>query len=413
MQDGQLRTHRQLRGWSQDDLVRELVGLGIELGERQLGVSASLISRWEHGVTQPRAPYPKLLCRLFNATAEELGLVSPSPLRITSTELLGQAAGGFSHVPSVNVDEVLALLTDPRASAATVRTLNACIADYWRRDNEYGGEAVRPAILGHLRYVLNLLKGSHPEALTRELHAIGAELACLVGWTYFDAQQFALARSYFTEAMGLARAIEDHLFMANVLSYLSLQATYEDKPADAASFVQAALGLIQRRHVPRVMALLKMREAFALASLGDRSGCHHALNAAQNAFGRVNTHDDTPTWASYFDETKLIVDTGIAHGRMEEYEKASRLIEQALQAEDRRHSRPLAFHYFWLATAQLGLGDLDQACQTATNTLTLSLNLDSVRTLSHIRDFQGQLGPYRGEKVVHEFERRVQGAFPV
>ena len=79
MQDGQLRTHRQLRGWSQDDLVRELVGLGIELGERQLGVSASLISRWENGVTQPRAPYPKLLCQLFNATAEELGLVSPAP----------------------------------------------------------------------------------------------------------------------------------------------------------------------------------------------------------------------------------------------------------------------------------------------------------------------------------------------
>jgi transcriptional regulator with XRE-family HTH domain len=100
VQDGQLRTHRQLRGWSQDDLVRELVGLGIELGERQLGVSASLISRWEHGVTQPRAPYPKLLCQLFNAPAEELGLVSPAPSRTASTELLGQAAGGLSHVPS-------------------------------------------------------------------------------------------------------------------------------------------------------------------------------------------------------------------------------------------------------------------------------------------------------------------------
>ena len=112
-----------------------------------------------------------------------------------------------------------------------------------------------------------MFKGSHPEALTRELYGIGAELACLVGWTYFDAQQFALARSYFTEAIGLARAIEDHLFMANVLSCLSLQATYEDKPADAASFVQAALALTQRRHVPRVTALLKTREAFALASL--------------------------------------------------------------------------------------------------------------------------------------------------
>jgi hypothetical protein len=28
-------------------LVRELVALGIELGEKQLGVTRSLISRWE------------------------------------------------------------------------------------------------------------------------------------------------------------------------------------------------------------------------------------------------------------------------------------------------------------------------------------------------------------------------------
>src|SRR4029077_13955174 len=129
-----------------------------------------------------------------------------------------------------------ALLTGSRANAATVRTLNACIVDYWRQENEDGGDAGRPAILGHLRYVLNLLKGSHPEAITRELHAVGAELACLVGWTYFDAQQFASARSYLTGAMRLARAIEDHLFMANVPSCLSLQPPYENKPADAASF---------------------------------------------------------------------------------------------------------------------------------------------------------------------------------
>src|SRR5437660_11306871 len=128
VQDGQLRTHRQLRGWSQDDLVRELVGLGIELGERQLGVSASLISRWEHGVTQPRAPYPKLLCQLFNATAEELGLVSPSP----STELLGQVAGGLSRVPSGDVDR-LAEGTGWDPQALSHRAAAARVAHVHRR----------------------------------------------------------------------------------------------------------------------------------------------------------------------------------------------------------------------------------------------------------------------------------------
>ena len=50
---------------------------GIEIGERQVAVTRHLVSRWERGITMPRAPYPKLLCRLFQTTAEELGLVGP------------------------------------------------------------------------------------------------------------------------------------------------------------------------------------------------------------------------------------------------------------------------------------------------------------------------------------------------
>ena len=96
MQNGQLRSQRKLRGWSQEDLVRALVALGIELGERQLGVSRSQISRWEHGVNEPRAPYPKLLCQLFNASAVELGLVPPSPSTSASITMKGTTieAGG-------------------------------------------------------------------------------------------------------------------------------------------------------------------------------------------------------------------------------------------------------------------------------------------------------------------------------
>ena len=90
MQNEQLRAKRELRGWSQEDLVRELVALGIELGERQLGVTRAQVSRWEHGINHPRAPYPKLLCRVFNATAEELGLVPPSPSSTASITTLNR-----------------------------------------------------------------------------------------------------------------------------------------------------------------------------------------------------------------------------------------------------------------------------------------------------------------------------------
>src|SRR6267143_80209 len=57
MEYGRLWAQRKLRGWSQEDVVRRLIDVGIELGERQLGITRSQVSRWERGVTHPRAPY--------------------------------------------------------------------------------------------------------------------------------------------------------------------------------------------------------------------------------------------------------------------------------------------------------------------------------------------------------------------
>ncbi len=39
-----LRAQRRLQGWSQEDVVRGLVGVGIEIDEKQLGVTVTGIS---------------------------------------------------------------------------------------------------------------------------------------------------------------------------------------------------------------------------------------------------------------------------------------------------------------------------------------------------------------------------------
>src|SRR5437763_13596008 len=84
-----LRARRLARGWSQEDVVRGLVRVGIEVGERQLGVTRNLVSRWEREGTIPRAPYPKLLCLLFQPSAEQLGLVVLYPPATASSTIEG------------------------------------------------------------------------------------------------------------------------------------------------------------------------------------------------------------------------------------------------------------------------------------------------------------------------------------
>jgi hypothetical protein len=59
-----------------------------------------------------------------------------------------------ASLPGPDVDSILALATQTKLSAATLEAFRSSIQDYWRRDDQHGGEALRPAIVGQLRYVV-------------------------------------------------------------------------------------------------------------------------------------------------------------------------------------------------------------------------------------------------------------------
>jgi DNA-binding transcriptional regulator YiaG len=69
-----LRAQRLRRGWSQEDVAENLHLLANKLGG-ELGVDGTMVSRWERGRRTPRPRYARLLCRLFDASPEELGLM--------------------------------------------------------------------------------------------------------------------------------------------------------------------------------------------------------------------------------------------------------------------------------------------------------------------------------------------------
>ncbi|MEU7370057.1 hypothetical protein AB0B92_31745 [Streptomyces hygroscopicus] len=321
----------------------------------------------------------------------------------------GQRPTVASALPSVDLDSILAAASGPRLSPSTLRALQASIEDYWRRDDQHGGEVLRPAVVGQLRYVIETIKETPDGRFRRDLFGIAAELARLTGWTHFDARQYSQARMYFAEALQLAKAIDDRQFMANVLACMSLQATYEDKPADAVALSTAAQDTT-RGHggTPRVMAMLAMREAFAHASINNRSAAHAAIAEAHRQFERTSDTDPDPSWVTYFDEPKLIVDTGIVHSRLGEAATAEPLIADVLRRGHGANQRGRAFHAFWLATTQLQRGNRDQACHTATVALESAAVVGSERVTGHLREFQQRLAPFGKEPAAVMFEARLR-----
>ncbi|MFE2601443.1 helix-turn-helix domain-containing protein [Streptomyces sp. NPDC059396] len=309
-----------------------------------------------------------------------------------------------------DLDDLLTL-ADGRVTRSTLLALRSSVEDYWRRDDEHGGASLRPAVVGHLRYVTQMMR-SVRAPLRRDLQSLAAELARLAGWAYFDARQYSTARTHFTQALRLSHGQDDYLFMANVLSCMSLQATYDGQPADAVALACKAQDSARAAGgQPLVMSMLHMREAFAHATLRDAASCHQAIGRSRDAYEQARGQEgEAPSWVRYFDETKLIVDTGIALAKLGESERAEPLIAEGLRRETGAQQRGRAFHAFWLATAQLQQGKLDAACHSAGLALDLSASLDSPRVAGHVHEFHQRLAPYARETPVIAFEQRMREA---
>ncbi|MFJ7272946.1 hypothetical protein [Kitasatospora sp. NPDC098663] len=308
------------------------------------------------------------------------------------------------------MDDILAIAAGSRATPNVLRSLQVSIEDYWRRDDQHGSEALRPAVIGQLRYVMGVIRDAVDPNYRRSLHGIAAELARLAGWTYFDARQYSAAQGYFTESLRFAREIDDRTFIANVLACLSLQATYQDKPQDAITLARAAQDNARSAGgTPRLLAMLSVREAFGHASAHDREAAHRAITEAHRHFGCIADGDGDPAWVRYFDHTKLTVDTGIVLGRLNEAGAAEPLIAEGLKAEPMANLRGRAFHTFWLARTQLQRREVELACATAGEALALTAAIESPRVVAHLHEFCRLLRPYRSSASAAELSDRITG----
>jgi tetratricopeptide (TPR) repeat protein len=335
----------------------------------------------------------------------------PARATIIEPEEKSSPSPAPSATSTSHLDGILHLAVGERVTRSTLAALQSSIEDYWRYDDQHGGAALRPAVVGHLRYTQQLIGDTSESALRHSLIPLAAELARLAGWAYFDARQYSTGRTYFAQALQLAQGVGDRPFIANVLSCMSLQATYEGDAREAAALAAAAQDTARDTEAPDlVMAMLHMREAFAQATLRNGTDCHRSIARAHRYFERADSAT-APPWVRYFDETKLIVDTGIALAQLGEHGKAEPLIAEGLRRENRDRARGRAFHAFWLASAQLRNGHLDQSCSTVSMALDLATTVDSPRVVGHVREFHARLAGHAREAPVLAFEAKMREAF--
>ncbi|TLS42796.1 regulator [Streptomyces montanus] len=456
-------------GFSNAGLARRVDQLGLEHG-LDLRYDKTSVTRWLRG-QQPRGTTPALIAEVFTRrlgrrlTAQDLGLDACAPVyaglefAATPEEAVDIVSGLWrkdsgSHaelrkiaftpaglvVPSrdwligraddrVGRGEATVGRVPPQAqgrpavprqrtqterqpgqrvSAGDIAALRSVGELFRALDHAYGGGHARQALVRYLEHEAEpMLRGTYGEQTGRRLFAAAADLTRLAGWTSYDIAAHGLAQRYFVQALRLSQAAGDRPYGSYVLVTMSRQAVYLGHGREAVQLARVAQQGVGSSAPPVVQALLHAAEARGHGVLGEVRACTSSLVRAERALEAARPTDDVPYWARFFDEAQLADEFGHCHRDLQQYRAAAQHAERSLQLRAPGYARSRLFCRVVLATARLGLGELDQACQLGAEAAAQAAEMRSVRAVEYVRDFERRLEPYRDAAPVRGYRDKV------
>ncbi|MDX2678657.1 regulator [Streptomyces soliscabiei] len=275
-------------------------------------------------------------------------------------------------------------------------------------DDRYGGGHARQALVRYLEHECEpMLRGSYGEQTGRRLFGAAADLTRLAGWTSFDIAAHGLAQRYFVQALRLSQAAADRAYGSFVLVTMSRQAVYLGHGREAVQLARVAQQGVGTGAPPVVQALLHSAEARGHGVLGEVRASTAALVRAERALEAAKAGDEVPYWARFFDEAQLADEFGHCHRDLQQFRAAVQHAERSLQLRPAAYARSRLFCRVVLASARLGLGELDQACQLAAEAAGQAAEMRSVRALEYVRDFERRLEPYRDATPARTYRDKV------
>ncbi len=295
-----------------------------------------------------------------------------------------------------------------RVSAGDVAALRS-VADLFRSlDHAYGGGHARQALVRYLEHEAEpMLRGRYGEATGRRLFAAAADLTRLAGWTSYDIGAHGLAQRYFVQALRLSQAAGDRAYGSYVLITMSRQAVYLHHGREAVQLARVAQQGVGTTAPPVVQALLHAVEARGHGVLGEGRACQTSLGRAERALEAARPGDDVPHWAQFFDEAQLADEFAHCYRDLQQYRHSAQHAERSLQLRPHGYARSRLFCRVVLASARLGLGELDHACALGAEAAQHAAEMRSARAVEYVRDFERRLEPYRDAAAVRGYRDRV------
>ncbi|SEG32831.1 transcriptional regulator [Actinacidiphila yanglinensis] len=358
-------------------------GIGLHFAPTVLGAIEQVCELWRSDVG--RRDF------LTGSTVAASALVEPSRDWLITRPDPGVARNGGARVG----------MSDVEAVKATTQALTDL-------DHRFGSGHVRPVVVHYLNSVVSgLLAGSYRESVGRELFSAVARLTELAGYMAVDTGQPGLAQRYYIQALRLAQAAGDRAYGGYILAAsMSHLAASLGNPREIAQLARAAQEGARGQVTPTVEAMFHAAEARGHALLGDARTFATVAGMALDAMDRSQPDQDPP-WIAHFDHAYLADELAHCHRDLGQAEPAARRAKEALAAHPVTRARRRAIDLLLLADTQVQQRELDAACHTGGEAVTLLSGLRSNRGAEYLDDFRRSLEPFAAEPVVRAFHARL------
>ncbi|WP_324607807.1 tetratricopeptide repeat protein [Streptomyces sp. NRRL F-5123] len=379
--------------WSSNgEFARAVNRAGTEAGFA-LKYDESAVSHWLSG-TRPMAKYRHVVLEVLTrrlrrpVTAFEAGwsdqpdLWSPTTDTVAGLIDLGSTdmdpsrrgvlgTGLYSVALSVpgwpdHIGRFEKLKADPyaRIGRAEVESVIAMTERISELDDQFGGRTARPLAAAFLvNNIAPYLKATATEPVRKAMLSAAADHLYLTGYMAVDERLDSLGQSYYTKALELALAADDHLTYCTTLRGMSVQAVElghgpaAQRYADAASAASPHAG-------PRMRAFLAGQQAHALARSGDRPHAlavlHSAEIAMEQAESRAKAHGS-------YDPASLSYHIAQVTYELGDRETAIRALLHSEKVRPPIYRRARVRHRAMIAEWQLETGRLEEASVTGTS----------------------------------------------
>lgn len=450
-----LRQAREDRGWTQQDVSDELGRVAWLRNRERVAVNGDMVAKWERGVKNPSPRYRDLLCLLFGATPEYLGLArttangkpaTPTTPAVTDQALvdalggtaaileqLGTAGGilqpkmfeawrddvmqrravlklmgimpAVAAIPSV-ADTARQRRAD-KPDPETVRELEQLADRYQALYHSTAPGVLITPVIAHLSTLGDLLRQGPAPAERRRLLINRARVGTLAGrLAFFDLQDPMAARAYYNLANEAAREAGDHLQAAAALAHVAFIPAAEHGFHAALDYLHGAAKHVEREPHGAVSSWLSAVESEMHTNAGNHTAALHAVDRARDTLTAPSLSQALP-WFDYFNDTRLAGFAGYTTLRAGKYDDARAELGGALDTLPRSAIKQRAVFLADLATVELHDGNIDHACRIASDAADQLRQAGYATGAGRLREFRSAVEPWKTSAPVKALDEQL------